>query len=132
MSNIIHFLIIFLSLLFIDSFYLSLIGSSFSRMIFAIQKSNIELHLLSAIFCYIFLSLAILIFIKPEKNQIQRAFLLGLIIYGVYESTSYALIKNWSLQIAVIDTIWGGILFVLATLLSKYLMENTVIANIFS
>jgi uncharacterized membrane protein len=52
--------------------------------------------------------------IKPNKSIIE-AFLLGLVIYGVYETTNYALLEKWSLKTVIIDTLWGGILFALTT-----------------
>ena len=48
--------------------------------------------------------------IKPNRS-IQDAFLLGLVIYIVYETTNYALINMWDLNNALIDSIWGGALF---------------------
>jgi uncharacterized membrane protein len=45
------------------------------------------------------------------------AFLLGIVIYGVYETTSYALLKKWKLSIVLMDTLWGGVLFGLTTAL---------------
>jgi uncharacterized membrane protein len=50
--------------------------------------------------------------IKPRKS-VSEAFLLGLVIYGVYETTNYALLSNWSFLTVIIDTLWGGILFAL-------------------
>ena len=46
-------------------------------------------------------------------SRIQSAFkgaLLGLVIYGVYEYTNLALVKNWSMSAALIDILWGVIL----------------------
>jgi uncharacterized membrane protein len=42
---------------------------------------------------------------------VNEAFLLGIVIYGVYETTNYALFKNWSILTVFMDTLWGGILF---------------------
>ena len=50
------------------------------------------------------------------------AFLLGLVIYGVYEGTNYAIIDGWKPWAVALDTIWGGILFALTTwILYKYM-----------
>jgi hypothetical protein len=54
-------------------------------------------------------------FIIKDGRSIYEAFLLGIIIYSVYDLTSLALLKNWSVTTAVIDTLWGGILFTLTT-----------------
>jgi uncharacterized membrane protein len=52
--------------------------------------------------------------IKPRRS-VSDAFLLGIIIYGVYETTNLALFKNWSILTVIIDTLWGGILFATTT-----------------
>ena len=60
--------------------------------------------------------------IKPRKS-VSDAFLLGLVIYGDYETTSYALLKNWSLITVIIDTLWGGALFAITTYVVNMLRE---------
>jgi len=46
------------------------------------------------------------------------AFLLGVFVYGVYETTSLALLRKWRPTTVLIDTLWGGILFALTTYLT--------------
>ena len=50
-------------------------------------------------------------FIVLKKASYTEAFLLGLCVYGIYETTNYALFNEWKPHIVVTDTIWGGILF---------------------
>ena len=38
------------------------------------------------------------------------SFIIGLLAYGTYEFTNYATLQGWTLQMLVIDTIWGGVL----------------------
>ncbi|TAE34802.1 MAG: DUF2177 family protein [Alphaproteobacteria bacterium] len=33
--------------------------------------------------------------------------LLGLLAYGTYDITNYALLRNWSLKMTIVDTLWG-------------------------
>ena len=33
--------------------------------------------------------------------------LLGALAYGTYEFTSFAILKDWTLRLVVIDVIWG-------------------------
>ena len=39
-----------------------------------------------------------------------NSFILGLIIYGVYDATNYATLSQWSLSFALMDTLWGALL----------------------
>ena len=101
--------------IFIDSVYLQLIKSYFEKQIQAVQGSAIKVNFLGVALCYIFLIIGINYFIIKPRKSVTDAFLLGIVIYGVYETTNYALFKNWSLLTVFIDTLWGGILFALTT-----------------
>ena len=99
----------------IDYFYLTLIKGYFSNQIEIIQGSPVKMNYLASIICYIFLIIGINYFIIKPKRSIQDAFLLGLIIYGVFETTNMALFSKWSWITVIIDTLWGGLLFALTT-----------------
>ncbi len=105
----------------IDFVYLSLISSKFKEQILDIQKTEMTLRLLPTIVCYIALVFALYYFVLntdlSKEKKILNAFLLGLCIYAVYETTNYATIQNWKLDIVLIDTIWGGLLFAITTFL---------------
>jgi uncharacterized membrane protein len=87
----------------------------FDRQIKLVQGSPIKMNLLGAALCYILLIIGINYFIIKPRKSISDAFLLGIIIYGVYETTTYALLKDWSILTVIIDTLWGGILFAATT-----------------
>jgi len=104
--------IIFISL---DFFYLKFMKNYFDNQIQKIQGTKITLNLFGALICYILLILGLNYFIIKQHKSISDAFLLGIVIYGVYETTNLALLKNWSLLTVFLDTLWGGILFALTT-----------------
>jgi len=54
-------------------------------------------------------------FIISRKKPLIDAFILGIVIYGVYETTNYAILQKWSLFAVILDTFWGGLLFTLTT-----------------
>ena len=74
-----------------------------------------------AVACFIFLVLVLNYFILNAYNSVMDAFILGIVIYGVFETTNLVLFKKWPTYIAVMDTIWGGILFALTTYIIKKL-----------
>ena len=102
-----------LSIIFtlIDSIYLYLMSNNFKTMIKHIQGSDLKMRFIPTIFCYIFLIFSLYYFIVSQKAPIVTAFLLGISIYGVYETTNLAIFEKWDPIIAIIDTLWGGILF---------------------
>ena len=104
--------IVFIS---IDFIYLNVMKGYFDNQIKMVQGSPIKMNYLGAALCYIFLIIGINYFIIKPRKSVSDAFLLGIIIYGVYETTNLALLKNWSILTVVIDTLWGGLLFAATT-----------------
>ena len=100
------FIILLSGIIFIllDSIYLSFIKNYFDKQIYAIQGSKIKINFIGAILCYLFLIIGINYFIIKPKKSVSDAFLLGIVIYGVYETTNYALLSKWSLLTVIIDT----------------------------
>ena len=99
----------------IDFVYLNVTKGYFSKQIQLVQGSQSKLNYLGAAVCYIFLIVGINYFIIKPKKSVSDAFLLGIVIYGVYETTNYAIFKNWSILSVIIDTLWGGLLFASTT-----------------
>ena len=105
----------------LDAVYLKLISAKVNKQIVDIQGSEIKFRLLPAIVCYIALIFGLYYFVintnETREKKILNAFLLGLVIYAVYETTNYAILDKWTSEMVIIDTIWGGILFALTTFL---------------
>ena len=99
----------------IDFVYLNIIKDYFNNQIKSVQGSPVKVNFLGAALCYIFLIIGINYFIIKPRKSVNEAFLLGLVIYGVYETTNYALLKDWSIVTVIMDTLWGGILFAVTT-----------------
>ena len=104
--------IIFIS---IDFIYLNVMKGYFNNQITRVQGSSPKMNYLGAALCYIFLIAGINYFIIKPRKSVSDAFLLGIVIYGVYETTNLALLKNWSFLTVIIDTLWGGLLFASTT-----------------
>ena len=97
------------------------IKNYFSDQIKKVQGSPIKINFLATLICYVFLVFGINYFIIKPNRSVQDAFLLGLVIYGVFETTNMALFTNWSWLTVIMDTLWGGILFALTTSIVKLL-----------
>ena len=115
MFVIVKILIIMLTLASLDFFYLYSMRTIFDKQITEIQGSPISLDFFAGILCYIALGFGLYYFVLREKKPLLDAFLLGMIINAVYETTSKTFFKKWSYKIVVLDTLWGGILFALTT-----------------
>jgi uncharacterized membrane protein len=102
---------ILIYLLVLDFLWIGVIfRHHFSPMISRVQGSSMQPRAIPAVIAYLLLFVSGAVFL-PKLSNIYEAFLLGFCIYGVYDSTNYATIKNWDPVLAVVDTLWGGILF---------------------
>ena len=118
MINYKEVLISSIVMLILDFFYLSNSGPSFNKIVKKIQGEEIKFKLNGAIVCYIALVFSLNYFVINKKKNIQDAFILGVCIYTVYESTNHAIFKEWNGLPIYIDSVWGGILFSLTTYLT--------------
>ena len=114
MFNIL-FLISAILLVVIDFFYLNIIRSYFENQVKIVQGTPLQVNFLGIILCYIFLIFGLNYFIIKSKRSAYDAFLLGILIYGVFETTNYALFNKWSIFTVILDTLWGGTLFAIVT-----------------
>ena len=113
------------SIIFIllDIAFLYLNSRTFNQQITQVQNLPVKLRYVPATVCYIFLILGLYYFIIREHRRPNEAFMLGIIIYGVYETTTYATLQKWKLETVVKDTLWGGILFYLTTFFTYKLKD---------
>lgn len=93
-----------------------------------IQNQSLKVNYLYAFFAYILMLIGLFVYCIPnidKKNKIKTSliygFLFGLILYGVYDFTAAAVIRNWDMKTAIYDMIWGALLFGGLCLLSSYM-----------
>jgi uncharacterized membrane protein len=111
-------------MLLLDGIYLYLFSGSFRTMITNIQSSALILRYTGIIACYLLLVCGIYYFILLPKRPIIDAFLLGVVIYGVYDTTNYSTISKWRWDLALLDTLWGGTLFALTSYMYYLLLDD--------
>lgn len=77
----------------------------------------------AAVVVYLLIPLGIVVFVLPllpaqgfVLPALGYGLLYGLVLYGVFDMTNYALLVNYSLKMAVVDICWGGFLNSVATL----------------
>lgn len=108
-------LILTVILLAFDGCYLYANTNMFRNLVFQIQGKNMTIRPESVVICYFALIVGLYYFIIKDNKSPLEAFLLGVVIYGVYDSTNYATLTNYTASFALKDTLWGGILFALVT-----------------
>jgi uncharacterized membrane protein len=119
-ASIKKILLITIIMLGLDTIYLGLNKNMFEQQISDVQGGKLEMNLIGAIPCYIFLVLGLYYFIIRKNAPLLDAFLFGLVIYGVYETTNYTILKKWRPFTVVMDTLWGGLLMTITTYLTYW------------
>jgi uncharacterized membrane protein len=121
-ENIKKIFLVSIIVLVIDLLWLSLfLGKYFGKMVLKIQGENMVVNKYIALLSYLFIIFSIYYFIILKDNGKMHldAFLLGLFVYGIFEFTSGAIFKKWEILPLFIDTVWGGILYLLTYIIYK-------------
>jgi uncharacterized membrane protein len=95
-------------LLLVDLPWLMVSAPYVGGMIQRIQGSPLKLSYLPAIIVYLALGYLLL----QTKTPLE-AFYMGAATYAVYDFTNLATLKNYDFSFALVDTLWGGVLFAL-------------------
>lgn len=112
-------------LLFIDIIYLTFLGGGpFMNMVSKIQNSEAKLNKVSAAFTYVMMIILMHQFVINKNFTNQKVFLLGFLTYGIFDFTNMAIFSNYDIFIAVQDTIWGGILFMITNIIFNRIKYN--------
>jgi len=102
-------------LLALDFIYLNMTKSTFETQVVKIQRVVMKVKIIPAALCYLLLVIGLNYFILRTHRPVLEAFLLGFIIYGVFDTTNLAIFKKYDWKVALMDALWGGILFALTT-----------------
>ena len=105
-------------LLILDGAYLTANHQLFENQVISVQRVVLQPRFLGMAICYLALIFGLNYFIISKNRPIHEAFLLGLVIYTVYDSTNYTIFKQWKPVVALMDSIWGGLLFALTTFIT--------------
>ena len=103
----------------IDCIFLTMMKPYFENQVKIVQGSSLKVNITATLLCYVFLIFGIYYFIIQPNKSVQDAFLFGIVVYAVYETTSRALLTKWKWSTVFIDTLWGGILFALTAWIMK-------------
>jgi len=97
-------------------------------MIETVQKSPLVINPYYAVLAYIIL-IALVSILIPKCSSFAEAFLIGFLVYAVYDSTNLATITDWNFLNATIDSLWGGVLFMIIYIIyAKVFLLNPVVA----
>lgn len=105
-------------LVILDAVFLYFNRDTFEIQIADVQRVTIQPKYLGFVLCYALLIGGLYWFILRTRRPVWEAILLGFFVYGVYETTNYGTLKKWRWMTMLMDTLWGGALFGLTTLIT--------------
>jgi len=89
--------------------------------------------ILPAILFYLIypLGVTILVIVPKLDNGSLRSILfnglvLGVVAYGTYNLTNMAALKGWSVNVVIVDMIWGGVLTGISAVLATYVIRRVL------
>lgn len=120
------------TLLVLDIVYIASVSIFYKKSVRKIQGGDdMRLNIYPGIVCYIIMiiglvfitvtqlsrygSLRSLSHINKLKYALRFGGVLGFVIYGVFNTTNLSLFKRYSIPLAIIDIIWGTLLYTIAT-----------------
>lgn len=109
------FLAGFVSIVALDSFWLGIVTKTiFLNFAGPILREPVVIW--SVVIVWILVVVGNIIFVLPKTVDVQWleifkiGALYGLILYGVYDFTNYAILTHWPLGLVIFDATWGIVL----------------------
>lgn len=120
-----YFLIV-VFILIMDFIWLMVNSSNYNYLIEKVQKIPLSLNFYGAILSYLTLIFGLFFFSIPmiesrlKKNNLLLLCILyggglGILMYGMFNSTNIGIFKNYDYRIGLLDTFWGFIIFTMSS-----------------
>ena len=116
---VIKFILTGVIIILLDALFLNFAGSGIRRMVATIQGKPLQVRYYAVMLSYLFAITALFYFVIMRKKGAKEGALLGFFIYATYDATNYALFREWSPSLALMDVLWGTVLFAVTAGLMK-------------
>jgi uncharacterized membrane protein len=117
------------TMLILDGLWLGVIANRFYfnnlRPLVRAKGDSFDVNYVAAGVVYVLMVLGFMLFIAPSLQKwnfgetVLNAALLGLVIYGVYDFTNLATLRDWSVLVTFVDLLWGSFLFATTAVVVK-------------
>ena len=99
------------TMLCMDAIWLTFRKTYHENLMKSVQGSPLKIRIIPAILIYILIPIAIVYFALSKSKTPKEAFIngafFGFASYALYDLTNYATLKAWTVEMALIDTLWG-------------------------
>lgn len=112
----------------LDAFWLISMSGVYNKWLANFER-QVNWYGVTLVYIAIPLGLFYFVISKYGGQQISTkalidGFLYGVFTYAVYDLTNLATLKGWSIQMTIIDIIWGGILCAVTTAVTLYILSK--------
>lgn len=125
-----NFIIAFFAFLILDLAWFTFAVKSFNLRMLAeigrIKDGQFDVLYLPALMTYLLMALSMSFFVAPKIENMDSLVhvavvgaVMGIIVYGIFDLTNLALLKNYPLMFALADMAWGTFAFTVVSLIMK-------------
>ena len=108
------------------SFFMNCLGP-----IGRIENGEFKIIYGAAAIVYLLMAASLIYFVLPRVSRDQSLLvaagwgaLMGLCVYGVFDFTNYAILKDYPLSMVLVDMSWGTFLYAVTTAAVKFLRDQ--------
>lgn len=91
---------------------------AYKKQVRNIQGNQMRGRIQFGILAYILMIIGLNMFVLPNirkdnelLDSLKYGATFGLVVYGIYDSTSAAVFKKWDIGLATVDVVWGAFVF---------------------
>ena len=134
MNQILVYLLCVVIFMIIDAPYLYLNFNIYKKRTLTISGKEYTKRYYSAVIVYLALALGITVLVLPRldissntsfksrvKNSLYYGGVFGVASYATFDFTMHFMFDGWDLGVSIMDSIWGGLLCSIVTLIISYL-----------
>ena len=115
-------------LLILDFLWIGLfMKNRYQNEIKQIQGTPMSVNITYAVVSYVLMAVGLVLFVLPNirskhrlLDSLKYGFLFGIVVYGIYDFTAAAVISKWNMTTAILDVLWGGTVFFLASYIGSF------------
>jgi uncharacterized membrane protein len=130
--NKFSFLVAVIVFIILNVFYIIFTKDYWNDIVYKIQQKEIKKKPIYILVAFAFILIGWIYFIyipyyhyfgknieyKKLKDLLLHAFILGIISYGVFNFNNLGLFDDYPVSMAIADTLWGGVVYIIITLIT--------------
>ena len=130
---IIKFITVYILLVALDFVWISFVANKkykkeLGHMLMTDESGKMKVRYLPTAILYVFLTILIMLttlpFFEFGINFVNTgyAFMMGVLLYGFYEFTNWAILKDWPRGVILVDVLWGGVIVSVASVVASLIV----------